>query len=251
MIIITGLGRCGTSFFLKLFQECGFGVGKSLSWNDEVNAGMELTPAYAISRDMYDDFIRNEYCEHPITKEKLICGKVDLDKKVNNDYWEGEISIRDRILRLDKMTPDSREEGVVEVIKDPRITWHPDIIENWWNVRNGDIRLIILHRKFEDIIRSREKYSMLMHNNNLHFKDPKRWEDLRKFKEDFADFITRVIKLDIPYVLMFYPNFMFHNPMFIYSKIINNLGVDMNCKGINFAEVWHRIIDKNKISEFN
>lgn len=52
MIIITGLGRCGTSVLTKYLGELGFGLGKNVSWNHDVRAGMELSTAYTITHDL-------------------------------------------------------------------------------------------------------------------------------------------------------------------------------------------------------
>lgn len=235
MIIITGLGRCGTSFFLNIFKECGFGVGSSLHWNEKVNAGLELAPAYAISRDMYDDYLKE--------------GKdIDLDEKIMDQYWDKEISFREKILMIDNGTPQEREEGKIEVIKDPRITWHPKIIKSWWEVRK-DIKLIILHRDPEDIIKSREKYGLSGYGSNELFQDPKRDKNLDEFKIDFSDFITEVMKLEIPHLLMFYPNFMSYNPHIIYSKLYNTLGINMERRK-DFMRIWSDMLDKTKISSF-
>lgn len=236
MIIITGLGRCGTSFFISLFKECGFGIGKHLSWNKDVNAGYEFAPAYAISRDMYDDFIKKNR-------------EVDLDKKVRCPYWKKEMSLRERILSLDNDTPDYRNEGTIDVIKDPRVTWHPEIIRKWWEVRK-DLKLIILHRRPEDIISSREKYGLSGYGSNMKFQDPKRGKDITQFKIDFGEFLTEVLGLEIPYLLLFYPNFMYYEPEMLYSKLYRILGIDMSSKKRNFIDVWKELIDENKITYF-
>ena len=236
MIIITGLGRCGTSFFLNIFKGCGFGIGKSLSWNPKVNAGMELSFAYAISRDMYDGYLKK--------------GKeIDLDEKLMCQYWGREISFREKILMIDNDTPPKRNEGIVEVIKDPRVTWHPKIIRSWWQVRQ-DIKLIILHREPEDVIKSREKAGLKGYGNDMKFQDPKRGKILDIFKIDFSDFITEVMRLEIPHLLMFYPNFMRYDSHIVYSKLYNTFGIDMNSKGNNFTEVWDNIFDETKMSTF-
>lgn len=236
MIIITGLGRCGTSFFIDVFKDCGFGVGRSLKWSPSLNAGLELAPAYAISRDMYTDYLRKDM-------------EIDLDRKVKDQYWGRKISFREKILGLDRHTPTERNEGLVEVIKDPRVTWHPKIIRKWFEVRQ-DLKLIILHRKPEHIIKSREKYGLSGSGSIEKFKDPKRSKRLHQFKEDFSDFITEVLRLEIPHLLLFYPNFMFYDPLLLHSKIFNYIGVDMGSKGKNFTRIWIEKLDESKITKF-
>ena len=246
MIIITGLGRCGTSFFLNLFKESGFGVGNGLSFSDELRAGMEFAPAYSISRDMFTDHI----CQRdPVTDAEIYTGTIPIDLKIDSSYWEEEISFRDKILRLDNDTPPQKNDGFIEVIKDPRITWNPKIIRAWWEVRK-DIKLIILHRKPEDVIRSREEAGVRVDNNPNSFQDPKRRKDLRQFKEDFSDFMTEILKLEIPYTLFFYPNFMHYDSSLIYSRLFNTLDIDMTKYGKVFNEVWNSLLNKDMISNF-
>jgi len=147
MIIITGLGRCGTSFLTSLFKNLNFGVGRTLRYHEEYKAGMELAPAYAISRDMFTDYI----CQRDDNNVEIYTGEVPLDLKVSDDYWEGEVSFREKILRLDNDTPPSRKEGVVEVIKRILVLLGIlKIIRAWWEVRK-DIKLIILHRRPEEV----------------------------------------------------------------------------------------------------
>lgn len=55
MRIITGTGRCGTSFLTKLFQECGYNVGDKDRLNPEVNGGMEDTEVRRINEAIKSD----------------------------------------------------------------------------------------------------------------------------------------------------------------------------------------------------
>jgi len=88
MVIITGLGRCGTSILTKYYSLIGVGVGYNVNWHDKANAGMELSPAYSITHDLYDLFIKN--------------GKpIDLNQKALGDYWSP-LTYKEAILKLDK-----------------------------------------------------------------------------------------------------------------------------------------------------
>ena len=239
MVIIAGLGRCGTTFMALLFKELGWGMGKRLSVSEHNRAGMEFDVACSINRDLFHYWQRT--------------GKVELGLKRHDPYWEEEISIRDRMLRIDNDTPAHRNEGKVEVFKDPRITWHPLIIRAWWEARQ-DLRLIIMHRRFEDIIESRRKVSIDYHGTDAHFQDPKRAMRLDEFKTDFADFYTEVLSLDIPHTVLFYPNFFSKGPSWMYHKVFNEAGINMIEKQIDllrFEEVWNKVYDKNKVHGFN
>lgn len=243
MIIITGLGRCGTSFLTCIFKEAGFGVGNQYGWHHDVKAGMELNVAYAISRDMFTDHI----CQKdPETGEEVYTGEIPLDEKTYCPYyWHREISFREKILSLDRDTPPERNEKVVEIFKDPRITWHPKIIRAWWEVRK-DLKLIILHRKPENVIRSREDVG----ENKNDFLDPKRGKHLNQFKEDFCDFMTEVLRLGIPYTIFFYPNFVTYDPTFVNSKLIHELGIDLESKGESIREIWDTVYDPDKVTYY-
>ena len=56
MRIITGIGRCGTSFLTKLFQDLGYYVGDKDYINDKVNGGMEDTEVVRINEEIMDKF---------------------------------------------------------------------------------------------------------------------------------------------------------------------------------------------------
>lgn len=185
MYIITGLGRCGTSIITKYLGSVGFGLGKNINWHNKANAGLELSTFYAYIDDFYNLYIKKGI-------------PIDLDKRVVYDYWKG-LSYREIFNRVDK---DERQ-GKVDIVKDPRITWHPDIIEALWECRQ-DIKLIICHRKPEDVKHSRETLP-------VQYGDPKPRKELSDYKIDFCDFYTRVLELEIPYITLYFPNFISNN----------------------------------------
>jgi hypothetical protein len=217
MIIITGLGRCGTSILTKYLGEVGFGLGKNISWNSEMRAGLELSTAYLINRELWVNYCKSNK-------------KINLNDKCRHGYWN--CSYKEAIEKVDK---DERQ-GKVDIFKDPRLTWNPELIESWWCVRK-DIKLIICHRDIEQIYKSRK--SMEPHQD-----DPKRTE-INEYKIDFADFFTEVLKLDIPYILLFYPKFLenFDSTWEELCKI--GLTHDYN----NGKNIWNKIIDKNLLIE--
>jgi len=188
MIIITGLGRCGTTLMAKWFKEMGFEMGVRMNYHEEYRAGMELTLAYSISRDMYTDYI----CPY---------GEVRLDDPVEDAYWGVNSTIRKRIHGL----YDTPETGKIEVFKDPRITWDPLIIRAWHEVIPKDIQLIICHRDFDQIRLSREVTSRQSDDN---FLDPKGRKITEEFQIDFANFMTEVYRLKIPHHVFMFPDFL-------------------------------------------
>lgn len=239
MVVITGLGRCGTSFMALLLKELGFGVGNSLSYDNGVRAGMEFSPAYNINREMYECYIKR--------------GKeVDLYEPQTDSYWlrgfDGAIPLRDMILNLDENTPECMKEGKVEVIKDPRFTWHPKLIRAWWSVRK-DLQLIILHRKPEDIIKSRSKAGTETKGSDEYFQDPKRGQNLQQFYDDYEAFVEEVNTLGIPYVHFHYPNFMTNGSCENLNRL-KSIGIASDISQEQFDEAWDKIYDGSKISNF-
>lgn len=216
MVIITGLGRCGTSFLIKYLKEVGFGVGKNVHWHNEVRAGLELSTFYSII-----DWMHYEYCK----KGK----KINLNDQCKCEYWNG-YTYREALENVDK----DEKQGKVDVVKDPRITWHPDIIEAIWKARK-DIYLLICHREVEDIYKSRKSLP-------IQYDDPKPRKEIDEYKIDFSDFYTRVLNLGIKHSMLFFPNFLydFRNT---WMKIIDSgLYHDMG-KG---KEIWDEIVDRRK-----
>lgn len=222
MLIITGLGRCGTSLTMKVFEDLGFNLGVNVSWIDEVNAGLELGSVYRINQEMYLTYLKNGL-------------EINLDDQSTFGHWNG-FTFRRIMEYFDK---DNRQGDFVDVIKDPRFTWHPGLIRAWWSVRK-DIKLLIMHRDPQSILNSRIRLSE-------GFQDPKvgRMEDVNMFKIDFCDFLVEVLKLQIPYELVFFPNFC-NQPEILFNAI-NSLCKSFNILEEDFFESWNKIFDKNKI----
>jgi hypothetical protein len=215
MYIITGLGRCGTSILIKYLNEVGFAIGLNNHWNKEIRAGYELSTFYSIT-----DWMHHNFCKKNLP--------IDLDVDYPGPYW-GNRTYREALQEFDK---DERQ-GKVEVVKDPRISWHPDLIEAIYEAR-PDIKLLICHRDIKSICESRD-------NLSARYDDPKPRCILSDYQIDFAEFFTRVLKLDIPYRIMFFPNFL--KSFEVLWGELNNFGLyhDFN-KG---KEIWNKIIDKS------
>ncbi len=76
MLIITGLGRTGTSFIARCFHDCGFDMGGQ--WFDDKNAGMELFKVVKLNRKIEGGVLSGKVCQdkikeiferHPIVKD--------------------------------------------------------------------------------------------------------------------------------------------------------------------------------------
>lgn len=217
MYIITGLGRCGTSILTKYLKEVGYGLGNNIHWHSEVRAGYELSTFYCLTDWLYQ-FIREGK-------------KIDLDAKFRGTYWK-DFTYREALQKVD----DDERQGKVDVVKDPRITWHPDIIEAMYEAR-PDIKLLICHRDIQSIYNSR---------NSLpeRYNDPKPRKILSDYQIDFAEFMTRVIKLGIPYKTFFFPDFLKDHEEFYFQL----LEFGLPHKITKSKEVWGKIIDKELVN---
>jgi hypothetical protein len=202
MLIITGLGRCGTSFLASVLLAMNYKTGKNINWHESVNAGYELSTVHSINHDMYFEQI-------------LKHGEVLLNNICLGDYWgkggHG-YTYKEAILNFDK---DERQ-GPVNFVKDPRFMWHPKIIEAWWRVRK-DLRFMILHRDFEQVRQSRVRLPK-------QYDDPARGsESVTKYKTDFADCITVMEDMRIPYRIEMFPKYLYDaKPLF---RKIRELGL--------------------------
>jgi hypothetical protein len=222
MLIITGLGRCGTSFVTKILQDLDFHLGVNVSWIDDVNAGLELGSIHRINSEMYFRYLKKGL-------------EINLDDPSEFRHWSG-LTFRYILTKFDK---DKRQGDFIDVIKDPRLTWHPGLIRTWWSVRK-DFKLLILHRDPELILKSRL--------DNERIPDPKdeRMRSVKVFKIDFCDFLTEVLKLEIPYQILYYPNFCYKPETLLSS--LNSL-----CRNKipeeDFYDSFERIFDENKIHQ--
>jgi len=216
MVFITGLGRCGTSILTKYLKEVGFCIGFGQEWYDEIRAGYELKPVVDINLWMLSN-----YCEKgkPINVDDKICDSIG--RIYDSTYRE-----------IINLLFDSE----VKVIKDPRLTWHPDLAEAWWSVRK-DLKFLICHRDIESVMKSRKAL-------------PKKHADVKnrsllEYKADFADFFTRVLKLKIPYETLFFPDFL--RDFFSTHKVLDRAGLFYDYK--KGKEVWDTLIDQTLLGE--
>jgi len=115
MLIITAIGRCGTSFLARFCHEMGADIGEG-RWLDGLDAGMEDPEVCSI----------NNAIVNQVSKGKAF----DVEK------------IARRIKRIS-----------MPIIKDPQFTYHPLVLETWLAARK-DIKVVYLWRNPEDIAAS-------------------------------------------------------------------------------------------------
>jgi len=210
MVIITGIGRCGSSLVASFLEEMDFNIGNTV-WCDKRKAGKEDGPAVMV----------NSVLSHVLS--------------AGMKFNEGDIK--------------ASIEGICgnrDAIKDPRFTWHPEIIRIWHDVF-PDIKVLILLRDFEDSLKSRrlvtEQYPDITWratDNNIKAK---------QLKVEFADFFHKVYELRIPSMVMRYPDFVLGDSSY------EEMYFSLNCLGLEFDyshgyEVWNGLINRDLVSSF-
>lgn len=115
MLVITGLGRSGTSCLANYCDMLGFSTGGK--WIDKINAGREHREAIMINNTIWDG---------------CAAGRIDFS------YLKEDIrSIENK------------------VIKDPRFTWPCPYILKVWAKYANDFRLVLCHRNFDSVAASK------------------------------------------------------------------------------------------------
>lgn len=115
MIIITGVGRTGTSILTRFCKEIGLDVGSDI-WLDKFDAGLENNKTVRINN---------------IFRRKLL---TNISARDFGAYQE-------------------IEDLSLDVVKDPQFLVHSELIKHWFYVRK-DISIIFLYRKPEDVVKS-------------------------------------------------------------------------------------------------
>jgi len=170
MLMITGLGRCGTTMLAQFMDRMGFDVAKG-AWYKEMKAGWESPQVWGTT----------------------------LAIKSHIDYKTGEVDVDQTIKKYGITLREFINQVESDVVKDPRVLIHPSLIRGWWNAKK-DIKLLICHRRFEEIWEStRERARSMSPESRLTLED---------LKLDFADFFTEVISLGIPWRILLFPRFL-------------------------------------------
>jgi len=115
VIIITTIGRSGSSALMKWCQAIGYSTGK-MYWHPLYKAGMENPQAVRIN---------GKFRARALKKESLEDGRIY--KELGN-------------LRA-------------SIVKDPQFLVHTEIIEHWVKVK-GKIKVVYLNRDFQEIVDS-------------------------------------------------------------------------------------------------
>jgi len=176
MLIITGLGRCGTTVMIQFIKNLGFDIGSpnDYNYNEKIRGGVEHIFVRELNKRLRSFASR--------------AGILDIEKEMPTIGSKKMWKVKDQIngVRLD-------------AYKELVIFTNPVIIRAWWESRK-DITLLICHRKFQEIFASVEEKNKIMGPGERQVGDV--------FKTQFADFITEVLLLGIPYRILMFPQFL-------------------------------------------
>jgi len=189
MIIITGLGRCGTSVLAQFVSRMGVQLGDT-HWDSDINAGMEDSSIVNINRTIYYQ-------------------------------WQLKNSINDLIIdeRLKKRISDIK----LQCMKDPRFTW-PGVLQVWWRVRQ-DLKFIVLERNLEDIVASRK----FMHESTKKLSTDctdTRGYSINRLEDDKTIFDSSILLYDVPCTKLKFPDFL--DDIDDVLKKFRELGLELN-----------------------
>lgn len=197
MLVITGPGRSGTSVLALFCQKLGYDPGGQ--WNASVDAGLEHPQVVTIN-----DALLGELWETGKT-EKTLAAHADTMRQLP-----------------------------FPVIKDPRFTFHPGILQAWRSVRD-DLTVVLTYRKPEHSLASRQrKADQLQHPSKA---NP---DTLRK---DFANTIECLLELDVPFHLLLFPHFLeqYHTV----QAALTELGLAIPEE--RGERVWRAIVNRKKV----
>lgn len=193
-LLITGPARSGTSFLAKFISEMGYPTGGE--WFDDHNYGMEHTVAGNVNALLLKGFREG----FNLTEK----GKKELSEKVK--------SIENK------------------VIKQPRFTTHPRILEFWRECVPG-IKILYTIRKLENCQESVKRMG----------KKP--IYTLEELKVQQYDFITSVMEMSIPCRMLIFPRFL--DQYYKVYKYFKELEIEFGYQeGLN---TWNRLVDHNKV----
>jgi hypothetical protein len=197
MLIITGPGRSGTSVLALFCKRMGYDPGGE--WCDLVDAGLENGRIVKIN-----DALLRELRQHGTTQQAM------------QTFAEEMKAIR------------------VDVVKDPRFTYHPEVLRAWRSVRD-DLRVLVTYRTPEHCVASRRRKANFLMDRRSKSPDAIRCQ--------LADSIETLLTLEIPYQLLLFPRFLGQFEQVYLS--LRELGLDIDRHEAERA--WGEVVDRKKV----
>jgi len=197
MLVITGPGRSGTSMLGQFCRSVGYNPGGE--WCDEIDAGLEHPRVAAINDALFREARTTGAVTEALAKYRREMAAIDL-----------------------------------AVVKDPRFTYHPEILRAWISIR-PDIRVLLTYRNPEQSIASRKR-----HKKYLFLKHKSKPEAL---KCDMADCIEALLECDVSYSILLFPKFLNQ-----YDKVyaaLTDLGLTFD-REVG-REEWVSIADESRV----
>ena len=179
---------------IQYVKNLGFDIGQEsdYNYNEKIRGGVE----HIFVREL------NKRLRSSITK----AGILDIEKEMPTIGSKEIKKVKDQI-----------KDVKLDAYKELVILTNPAIIRAWWESRK-DITLLICHRKFQEIFDSVEEKNKIMGPGEREVGDV--------FKTQFADFVTEVLLLGIPYRILMFPYFLLDYEL-VYESL-RYLGLDFD-----------------------
>lgn len=178
MIVITGTGRSGTAFLVKLYQRLGFDVfdttgrAEMLDWDRAIMEGLNLS---------------------------ILGAPGQMHLPLQESYSSEELMQWDKVAHLAELHGDALR-GYAErnrVVKDPRFMWTVPV----WAKAGADIEHVTLSlRKFESVTESFMEFPATW----IH----KSGEDLIGYTYGVGLCVSTCVFYEIPFELVHYPHYV-------------------------------------------
>src|SRR5579871_5582171 len=197
MLIITGPGRSGTSVLALFCQRLGYHPGGQ--WYDCVSAGLE--------------------------DERVV---------LINDALEAEIRHTGQTTHTLARYASQMRQLEQAVIKDPRFTYHPQILRAWHSVR-ADLKVVLTYRHPEHSLASRRRQArLLLHPHKRH---------ANILRQDLADCLETLLELEIPFQMLLFPQFL--DRYEAVERAFSELGLEID--GEQGRQAWASVVDRSKV----
>lgn len=133
MIIVTGVGRCGTTLMIRYLRDSGLYIGRNMLYYPGIRGGFEDREAVGINQKYLNSILKKSYC--------------NVDEEIR------------------------AYDGRVQAFKDPRILAYPPLIAVWHrNILMG-VNVIWMRRDPAEVVASHRKYPVMFSPNYRCFED--------------------------------------------------------------------------------
>jgi hypothetical protein len=231
VLIITGMGRSGTSLMAQFCRLLGFDPGGYMESGDveSINAGMEY-PA-------------------------LTCLNAEIEQHMRRHGWVAASDFAARIEGIDRV-----------VVKDPQLLgpwgWGGKLLEVWWMCRQ-DLKLLVLTREAHEVVQSWHAHASWF---KAHLSVPRvSARDLRfartveerrteipldelagRVQQTATDFLAIANQLGVPVQQLRFPDFLNQFDL-VYDHLVHFAGLNVQRSAALGA--WNSLVDPKKVRQ--